>query len=584
MATSRILRRTALTGLIAAALLTPPALGQAPEKAPEGATGTAAKSLVTADKFMIVTANPIASRIGADILANGGTAADAAIAAQVALNLVEPQSSGIGGGAFVLYFDKAAGKLTSYDGRETAPEKATPHLFLGADGKPLPFYDAVVGGRSVGVPGVPRLLDVLHKRHGKAAWAALLHPAITLAEDGFTISPRLAKLLAAEKHLMRDPAAKAYFYRPNGEPRWQGELLTNPDYAATLKLLAEQGVEAFYSGPIGAAIVAAVAQEPNPGTLSAADLAAYKVIQREPVCSGYRGLKVCGMAPPSSGGLAVAQMLGVLERYNLKSFGPTGVQSAHLFMQAGRLAFADRDLYVADPAFVRQPVAGMLDPIYLGQRAQGIDWNQDKGPATAGQPPASSGALAVGETPEFPSTTHIAIVDSYGNALSMTTTIEDGFGARRMAAGFLLNNQLTDFSFVPERDGKPVANRVEPGKRPRSSMAPTIAFDEKGDVKLVLGSPGGAAIIQYVTQTLIGIVDWGLDPQAAVSLGHIGNRNGNALLEEGTVAAGLKGPLETMGYKVTIGEMNSGLAAILVQNGKLLGGADPRREGLAVGN
>ena len=585
MPTSRFLRRTCLTGALSCfALLPLPLAAQAPEKAPEAATGTAAKTLVTAEKFMIVTANPTASRIGAAVLADGGTAADAAIAAQLALNLVEPQSSGIGGGAFVLYYDKASGKLTSYDGRETAPEKATPQLFLGADGKPLPFYEAVVGGRSVGVPGVPRLLDVLHKRHGRAKWADLIQPARTLAEEGFTISPRLAKLLQAEKYLMRDPVARGYFYRPNGEPRWEGELLQNPDYAATLKILAEQGIEPFYRGSIGENLVAAVAKEPNPGNLSMADLAAYKVIQREPVCSLYRALKVCGMAPPSSGGLAVAQMLGILERYDLKSFGPTGIQSAHLFMQAGRLAFADRDMYVADPAFVRQPVTGMLDPIYLGQRAQWIDWNADKGTAPAGQPPSSSGALAVGETPEFPSTTQLAIVDSYGNALSMTTTIEDGFGARRMMGGFLLNNQLTDFSFVPERDGKPVANRVEPGKRPRSSMAPTIVFDAQGAVKMVVGSPGGAAIIQYVAQTIVGLVDWELDPQAAVSLGHFGNRNGNALLEEGTQAAGLKSVLETMGYKVTVGEMNSGLAAILVKDGKLLGGADPRREGLALGN
>ncbi|GFZ92326.1 gamma-glutamyltranspeptidase [Elstera cyanobacteriorum] len=584
MATMRNLRRTCLTGLLAGLLLAPPLLAQAPEKAPEAATGTAAKALVSADKFMVIAANPLASRAGAEVLAKGGTAADAAIAVQLVLNLVEPQSSGIGGGAFVLYYDKAAGKLTSYDGREIAPEKATPQLFLNADGKPLPFYDAVVGGRSVGVPGVPRLLDVLHKRHGKAVWADLVKPALGIAEEGFTISPRLAKLLAAEKYLMRDPVAKAYFYRPNGEPRWEGELLTNPDYAATLKILAEHGVEPFYKGSIGEAIVAAVRQEPNPGSLSMADLAAYKVIQRDPVCSGYRGLKICGMAPPSSGGLAVAQMLGILERYDLKSFGPGGVQAVHLFMQAGRLAFADRDMYVADPAFVRQPITGMLDPVYLGQRAQLIDWNADKGTAPAGQPPASSGALAVGETPEFPSTTQIAIVDSYGNALSMTTTIEDGFGARRMAAGFLLNNQLTDFSFVPERDGKPVANRVEPGKRPRSSMAPTIVFDDSGAVKMVLGSPGGAAIIQYVAQTLLGMIDWGMDPQTAVSQAHFGNRNGNALLEDGTGATGFKQALETMGYKVTVGEMNSGLAAILVKDGKLLGGADPRREGLVVGN
>jgi gamma-glutamyltranspeptidase/glutathione hydrolase len=555
----------------------------AQDRAPEGATGFTAKPPVEASRYMVAAANPIAARIGAAVLADGGTAADAAIAVQLALGLVEPQSSGIGGGAFVLWYDAKTNKLTSYDARETAPAAATPALFMGADGKPMQFYDAVVGGRSVGAPGVPRLMEALHKAHGKLKWDRLFQPAITVAEQGFPISPRLAALLKAEKYLMRDPVAKAYFYETDGSPKADGTILKNPDYAKTLKLLAKQGAAPFYTGEIARDIVASVRQEPNAGLLTAADLAAYKIVERAPVCGSYRTLQVCGMAPPTSGGVASLQMLGILSHYDMPALKDAPVRAAHLFTQAGRLAFADRDTYLGDPAFTKVPLPGLLDGDYLAERKKLIRLNEDMGAAKPGTPPGYSGSLTAGEALEYPSTTHVAIVDSYGNALSMTTTIEDGFGARRMVRGFLLNNQLTDFSFVPERDGKPVANRVEPGKRPRSSMTPTIVLGQDGKPVIVTGSPGGARIIQYVTRALIAMIDWNLDPQAAVSMPHWGNRNGNTELEADTGAISLKSDLEALGHKVTVLEMNSGLHAIKLSGGKLIGGADPRREGIAIG-
>ncbi len=570
-----------LAGTMISTALISTAIAQ--DRGPEAATGLQQKQAVTAKKFMVVAANPIAARVGAAVLADGGTAADAAIAVQLALNLVEPQSSGIGGGAFVLYYDAKTKRLATYDGRETAPAAATPALFMGADGKPMAFYDAVVGGRSVGVPGVPRLMEAMHKAHGRLGWKRLFDPSITLAEQGFPISPRLNALLQSEKYLPNDPVARAYFYDADGKAKAEGTILKNPDYAQTLKLMRDRGVDVFYRGEIARDIVAAVQRQPNAGGLTLADLGGYKIKVRDAVCGPYRGLKVCGMGPPSSGGLAVAQMLGILNEYDMKAVGPNNSASTHLFTQAGRLAFADRDTYVGDSDFVRVPAKGMLEPDYLKARARLIDPGKDMGTAKAGEPPMNTAAYAPGEALEYPSTTHVSIIDQYGNALSMTTTIEDGFGARRMVRGFLLNNQLTDFSFVPERDGKPVANRVEPGKRPRSSMAPTIVFDADGKVKIVVGSPGGARIIQYVAQTLVGMIDWNMDPQAAINMPHFGNRNGNTELEQGTPATALQARMEALGHKVSLAEMNSGIHAILVRNGDLIGGADPRREGLAVG-
>ncbi len=411
--------------------------------------------------------------------------------------------------------------------------------------------------------------------------AALAHTA------GFAISPRLALSIARDKFLAGDAAARAYFFDPDGTPKAAGAVLVNPAYAETLRTLARDGADAFYGGAIAADLVAAVAATPHPGSLSLADLAAYRVIEREPVCRPYRAARVCGMGPPSSGGVALLQILALLERFDLAAAGAGTAASAHLIAEASRLAFADRDQYLADPAFVPQPVAALLDPTYLAGRSALIAPEHSLGRATPGTLPRQAGALAPccapDESLELPSTSHFSIVDRDGSAVSMTTTIEDAFGARRMVRGFLLNNQLTDFSFVPERDGKPVANRVEGGKRPRSSVAPTIVLGPDDTVRAVVGSPGGSRIIGFVAQAVIAMLDWGLDPQAAVSLGHVVNRNGPTDLEGGTDVATLKPALEALGHTVAIAELNSGLHAILRRDGRWLGGTDPRREGAAVG-
>ncbi len=553
--------------------------------APEGATGRTSKTLGITTKYMAAAANPLATEAGREMLRAGGSAVDAAVAVQLVLNLVEPQSSGIGGGAFILHWDKAAAKLVTYDGREKAPAAATPERFMGADGKPMAFMEAVVGGRSVGVPGTVRLLETAHKAHGKLPWAKLFEPAIRLADSGFAVSPRLHGLLAQEKALLADPRSKAYFYNAEGKAHPIGHVLTNPDFARTLREIAAKGAEAFYNGAIADDIVATVRSHPgNPGDMTLADLAAYKVEEREPVCGAYRTFSVCGMGPPSSGGVAVLQILGVLDGQNMAAMGP-GADAAHWMTEAGRLAFADRGLYLGDPAFVSVPVSGLIDQAYIRSRAALIDPARSMGRAKPGQPPmkrtfnfAPSDGIENG-------TSHISIIDGAGNAVAMTTTIEDGFGARIMTrGGFLLNNELTDFSFVPAEDGKPVANRIEPNKRPRSSMAPTIVFDASGKLYAVTGSPGGSQIIQYVAKTLVAILDWKLDPQQAVDFGNVGSRNGPTELETGTESAQWKSALEAKGHELRMIPMTSGAQAIVVTPTGYLGGADGRREGVAIGD
>ena len=554
--------------------------------APEPAAGRIAKQAVRAAHELVVAAHPLAAQAGAGILAAGGSAADAAIATQLVLGLVEPQSSGLGGGAFALLWDAGRHELTGIDGRETAPAGARPDLFLGPDGKPVAFHDGVVGGRSVGVPGVPRLLAALHARAGRLPWPTLFEPAIHLAEDGFAISPRLAALIAQDAYLAGNPAARAYFFETDGTPKRAGSVLRNPAYAATLRALAAGGAAAFYAGPIAADLVAAVAAAPHPGTLSLTDLAAYRALERAPVCAIYRVVTVCGMGPPSSGGVTLLQILGLLERFELAATGAGTVASAHLLAEASRLAFADRDQYIADPAFVPQPVAALLEPRYLAGRSALIAPDRSLAAVAPGALPQKAGALpccAADASPELPSTSHFSIVDRDGNAIAMTTTIEDAFGARRMVRGFLLNNQLTDFSFVPEREGKPVANRVEPGKRPRSSVAPTIVLGADGAPVILVGSPGGSRIIGFVVQTLVALIDWQLDPQAALDLGHVLDRFGPVELEAGTDAVALKDGLERLGHGVRIAELNSGLHLIVRRDGVWIGAADPRREGVAVG-
>ncbi|AOG05473.1 gamma-glutamyltransferase [Bosea sp. RAC05] len=566
-------------------LMVAPATAQPLAPAPEAATGKIAKATATAQRFMVAAANPLAAAAGRDILRDGGSAVDAAIAVQLVLNLVEPQSSGLGGGAFLVHWDEAARRVVTLDGRETAPAAAKPDRFIGKDGKPMRFVEAVVGGRSVGVPGTPKLLEEAHRRWGKLPWPKVLAPAIKLAEDGFAISPRLNGLLSGEKNLAKDARAAAYFYEADGQAKAVGTILRNPAFAATLRALAERGAGAFYEGEIARDIVATVTgHTTNPGDMTAADLSAYRVEEREPVCGTYRVWRLCGMGPPSSGAVAVQQILGMLETRDLARM-QAGADAAHWFSEAGRLAFADRNLYLADPAFVGIPLPGLIDRDYIRSRAGLISPERSMGRAKAGEPPNKRAQLLAPSEGIENGTSHISVVDAQGNAVSMTTTIEDGFGARLMTAGgFLLNNELTDFSFVPEEDGKPVANRVEPGKRPRSSMAPTLVFDAFGRLYAVVGSPGGSQIIGYVARTLVALLDWKMDPQAAVDLGNFGSRNGPTELEKSTEAEGWKAALEAKGHEVRLIDMTSGIQAIVKTPEGFVGGADGRREGVAIGD
>ena len=553
-----------------------------PGIAPEAASGTIAKDAASARRHMVVAANPLAVDAGLEMLRAGGSALDAVIAAQMVLGLVEPQSSGIGGGAFLLHWSQRERRVRSYDGRETAPAAARPERFLDTDGKPLPFFDAVVNGLSVGVPGVLRMSELAHRRHGRLAWARLFAPAIRLAESGFAMSPRLNQLLAAERFLRDDPAARALYYEADGRAKPVGALIVNAAYADTLRTIAALGAEALYSGGLAADIVRAVRLHRRPGDMTLEDLRLYRARERAPVCNRYRRWRVCGMGPPSSGAVTLLQILALLERKDFAEAAPNSAAAVHVFSEAGRLAFADRALYLADPDFVRQPVEGLLDPAYLQQRARLIG-ERSMGRAEAGVPP---GALALAPAPGHTSagTSHLSIVDVRGDAVSMTTTIENAFGSRIMVRGFLLNNELTDFSFEPQADGYPVANRVESGKRPRSSMAPTLVFGRDGRLAMVLGSPGGSSIINYVARTLVAILDWGIGVQDAVALPNYGNRNGPTEIERGSVYEGLVGELRARGHEVRLLDMTSGLHAIVRAGQGWRGGADPRREGVARGD
>jgi len=571
-----------------AASISMAAHAQALPVAPEHPSRWIDKKPVTSHRFMVAAANPLATEAGYEVIRAGGNAIDAAIAMQLVLGLVEPQSSGLGGGAFLLYHDARTKRVTAFDGRETAPAAAKPDRFLDAAGKPLAFYDAVVGGRSVGVPGTVKLLEAVHRRHGRLPWPRLFQRAIVLAEEGFAVSPRLNTLVAAETHWGQD-RAHDYFVAADGKARPVGERLRNPAYARTLRALAAQGAKAFYAGPIAEDIVRTVTQARNPGDMTLDDLARYDAKVREPVCGGYRGYRVCGMPLPSSGGTTVLQVLAMLEPYDIASMGAASFWSVHFASEAERLAYADRGVYMADPDFF-QPPRGLLDRDYLRARSRLIAVNRSLGAATPGDPAhreARAPALAWGRdaAAEFPSTSHVAIVDRDGNAVSMTTTIEDGFGSRLMTeGGFLLNNELTDFSFAPTEAGKPVANRVEGGKRPRSSMSPTIVYDRAGRVAIVAGSPGGSAIINYVVKTLLGIIDWKLDPQAAVALPNFGSRNGPTELEKDTEVVALEPRLRALGHATRVMDQTSGLQAIVRTRDGFIGGADPRREGIVLGD
>ena len=557
-----------------------------------------------AAQHMAAAANPLAAEAGREMLRQGGSAIDAAIAMQAVLTLVEPQSSGIGGGAFIMLWD--GNRVQAYDGRETAPAGATERLFLKPDGQPMAFTAAQIGGRSVGTPGVLRALELAHKKTGHLPWARLFEPAIRLSEHGFAISPRLHSLIAADRFIPQSPEMAAYFLNADGTPKATGTLLKNPALAAVFKRIAEEGPDALYHGPIADEIARKVQGHRNAGSLSEADLAGYAAKERAPLCTDYKRWKICGMPPPSSGGIAIAQILGTLQALQardprlaiapmtpLKSASPAGLEptpeAVHLIAEAGRLAFADRALYVADADFVPVPVAGLVAPDYLARRAALIG-ERSLGIAQPGQPAGIQVAYAPDRSPLRISTSQVVAVDDQGGAVSMTTTVESAFGSHLMVQGFVLNNQMTDFSFIPEENGQPVANRVQPGKRPRSAMAPTLVFDRhSGELLAALGSPGGSQIIEYVSKSLVAMLDWQLDPQAAISLPNFGSRNGATELETGLFSPALKQALRDKGHALSEIEMTSGVQAIVrTQDAQgtvtLSGGADPRREGEALGD
>ncbi len=551
--------------------------------APQSARDTQANA-PPGPRSMVAAAHPLAAAAGMQVLRQGGTALDAAIAVQAVLGLVEPQSSGLGGGALLLHWDAAAHRVAAWDGRETAPAAATPDLFL-RDGRPLPFHAAAVGGRAVGVPGAMRMLEAAHRAHGRLPWATLLAPAITLAEQGFQVTGRLSRLIAADRErLATDPAARALYLTADGNALPLGTLLRNPAMAETLRALAAQGADALHQGPIAAAIAAAVQSHPtNPGGLTVSDLAGYRPQQRQALCTPYRAHVVCGFPPPSSGGATVAMTLAMLEPQDLAALAPGSLQAAHWIGQAGRMAFADRNRWLADADFVPVPLAGLLAPDYLAARARLLGATEALATPLPGEPDPAATAPASQPPQREAGTSHVSIVDAAGNAVAMTTTVEDAFGARLMVGGFLLNNQLTDFSFVPEIEGRPVANRVQPGKRPRSSMAPTLVFSRDGQLQAVLGSAGGGRIIGHVTQALLALLDWRLTPQQAAALPHVGALDNRVELEAGTSAALLFGALRDRGFVVDVRGNFSGLHIIQVTPRGLLGGADPRREGVALG-
>jgi len=539
---------------------------------------------------MVAAANVHAANAGLEILKAGGSAVDAAIAVELVLGLVEPQSSGIGGGAFLMHYDPKAPKdhrLAAYDGREMAPAAATKDMFKDVIEQKKGYFDAVLGGRAVGTPGVVAMMHLAHRNHGKLPWEDLFGPAIRLAENGFKVSPRLHFLINRDRLLPKMRVTREYFFDDLGKAWPVGHLLKNPEYAKSLRLIAKAELKGFYQGELAKRIVAAVTQSAfNPGNLTMQDMARYEPKQREAICGSYRIWSICGMPPPSSGGGAVASILGVLQSFDLKSMAPNSPQAVHVILEAERLGYADRDMYMADSDFVAVPVEMFTDPFYLAARARKIDMEKSMGKATAGVPPMDSRiAFAAGLTPEFPSTTHFSIADQWGNMVSMTATVESAFGSRVMVGGFLLNNEMTDFSMIAQRDGLPVANSIAPGKRPRSSMSPTFVLDDHGRAIMAIGSPGGNSIIAYVVKTIVNVLDWNMGMQAAIDQPHYLTRGGMVYLEKDTAIAGLAGALTAKGHQVQPRLTNSGLHGFIVHYGKdgvikYEGGADKRREGV----
>ena len=580
----RVLNGAALALLFAAM----PAAAQRSISAPEASTGRSEKILQMANTYMVSAANPLAAAAGKEMLQAGGSAADAAMAVQLVLNIVEPQSSGLGGGTYALYWDGKNERLSAYDGRETAPAAARPDRFV-RNGSPVPFDVAVRSGLSVGAPGTPRLLEAIHRTHGRLPWARLFAPALKLAQEGFPVSPRLNALLKQAGPDFFGITARSYFFDTKGFARPSGHVLRNPELAATLIAMRDGGADAFYNGKIAKDIVEEVGRAPiYAGDLTLEDLTNYKIEARQGLCVSYRHHRICGMPPSSSGGVAVGQTMALIERFDL-GHDPNAAldpDAMHIIAEAQKLAFADRDRFLGDPAFVKVP-EGLMSRDYLALRSRLIDRSSVMPRPEAGRPPGSEVLRGVDSTRESDGTSQISIVDKDGNALSMTTTIESAFGSGIMTGGFLINNQLTDFAFQPrDAEGKPLANAVGPRKRPRSSMAPTIVFDEEGKLMAVLGSPGGSRIIMYVVKTLVAMIDWKLDAQAAASLLNFGARGRAFEIEDDPTLPmpAIVQSLSRLKHAIIFDQMTSGIQIVRVRNGYLEGGSDPRREGASLGD
>lgn len=535
-----------------------------------------------ASPAIATSADPRASAAGAEILAKGGSAADAAMAMMLALTVVEPQSSGIGGGGFLVHYDAKGATISTINGRETAPAAATPQRFTDAQGKPLPFLQAFPGGKSVGVPGNISLMAEAHRKWGKLKWAEIFKPAIRLAEKGFVVNQTLDSRLDMIQRLWPQFATAKSIYWIDGKPAKAGMTLRNPELAKTLKLIAKKGPKAFYTGALANSIVDSVTKSPvAPGDMTLADLAAYKAVEQNAVCAPYRVYVVCGMAPPSSGATTVLQILGSLERFDMKAMGKDDPKSWYLIGQAMQLAYADREKYLGDASFVQVPVSGLIDKAYLAERSALIDPDKARADYPAGNPPGAMPRTAA-ISGEVAGTTHFSAVDAKGSIANMTSTIEGPFGSQLIAGGFFLNNELTDFTFAPEKDGAPVANRVEGGKRPLSSMAPTIVFDREGKPVLALGSAGGKRIIMHVTKTLVGVIDFGLPLKEAIALPNIYFGGDSLLVEENTALANALDMIAAFGQQVKPADLGSKVNGVQLVDGKWTGAADPRSEGTAV--
>jgi gamma-glutamyltranspeptidase/glutathione hydrolase len=569
---------------------TTPAIGQPTATADEAGFATdSSRKAQEAQREMVAAANPLAAQAGLRILRQGGNALDATIATQAMLTLVEPQSSGIGGGGFLMHFDGKTGEIAAYEGREAAPGATTENDFLDAEGRKLPRDRTRVGGIATAVPGSLRMLETAHKKHGKLPWRTLFTPVIELARQGFKVSPRLHQSIAKDRYLGAYPATRAYFFDAAGQPLAIGTTLRNEALANTFEIIAENGADAFYTGAIARDIAATIqGDQARHGKLTLADLKAYKAKKRGQLCGPYRTWLVCGFGPPTAGGVTTLMTLALLERFDLSKLKPNSAQAVHLFAEATRLANADRLRYVGDPDFVDVPISAMLDFRYLARRSRLIQETTALSHTPAGKlstPGRRSFLYAPSEDTEQPSTTHLNVIDKDGNTVAMTASVGHAFGSRLLVRGFILNNHATDFTPVPRtKSGRPKVNRAEAFKRPRSAQSPTLVFDGSGKLVIALGSPGGTRIIGYVVKTLIAVLDWQMDIQQAISLPNRAVRRGRIELERGTPLENIRGDLEAMGHKVRVRNLTSGLQGILIKNGVLTGGADPRREGVALGN